>query len=114
METFHGRGMNCDHEYGNAFDSFSIKTEKDGLNVGHIPYETSRATKFILDRGAKVTAKITSDHYRKPPLFPGGLEVRPLHYQRQLEDNFLFRSMMVQILHRAEGGDYHVFFSLKT
>ena len=29
--------MNCDHEYGNAFDCFSIKTEKDGLNVGHIP-----------------------------------------------------------------------------
>ena len=37
--------------------------------------EISRPTKFLLDRGAKVTAKLTSTHYRKSPLFQGGLEI---------------------------------------
>ena len=53
-----GEELNCDHGYGNVFDCFSIETEKDGLIVGHLP----RATKFLLDCGAKVTAKITSEH----------------------------------------------------
>ena len=67
LETFHGEEMNCDHEYGNAFDCFSIKTEKDVLIVGHLLREISRATKFLLDRGAKVTQKshlITAESHR--------------------------------------------------
>ena len=57
-----GEELNCDHKYGNAFDCFLIKTEKDGLIVGHLPREITRATKFLLDRGVKVAAKTTSDH----------------------------------------------------
>ena len=70
--------LTCDHEYGNAFDCFAIKTEKDGRIVGHLPREISRPTKFLIDRGAKVIARITSNHYRKSPLFQGGLEVKCL------------------------------------
>ena len=75
-KPFMGEESNCNHEYCNAFNCFSIETEKDGLIVGHLPREISRVTKFFLDRGAKVTAIFRSDHYRKLPLFQGGLEVR--------------------------------------
>ena len=44
--------------------------------VGHLPREISRPTKFLIDRGARVTVEITSSHYRESPLVQGGLEVR--------------------------------------
>ena len=56
-KPFMGEELNCDLEYGNAFNCFSIKTEKDYIIVGHLHGEISRSTKFLLDRGAKVTAK---------------------------------------------------------
>ena len=37
--------------------------------------EISRATKFLIDRGANVTAQVTSDHYRRSPLVQGGIEI---------------------------------------
>ena len=43
--------------------------------VGHLPMEISRTTKFLIDRGATVTAELTSDHYRRSPLIQGGLEI---------------------------------------
>ena len=69
--------LDCFHEQGNDFDYFSTKTcEKDNKKtVGHLPREISRPTKFLIDRGARVTAEITSSHYRKSPLLQGGLEV---------------------------------------
>ena len=33
--------------------------------VRHLPMEISRVTKFLLDRGANVSAKLTSTHYRR-------------------------------------------------
>ena len=70
--------LDCFHEQGNDFDYFSIKTcEKDNKKtVGHLPREISSPTKFLIDRGARVTAEITSSHYRKSPLLQGGLEIR--------------------------------------
>ena len=44
--------------------------------VGHLLREISRPTKYLLDRGAIVTATITPEHYRKSPLFQGELESR--------------------------------------
>ena len=44
--------------------------------VGYLPREISRLTKYLLDQGAIVTAPITSEHYRKFPLFQGGREIR--------------------------------------
>lgn len=47
-KLFMGEELNCDHEYGNAFDCFSIKTGKDGLIVCHlIRDDKSRATNSL-------------------------------------------------------------------
>ena len=43
--------------------------------VDHLPRKISRPTKFLLDRGAKVTAQLTGKHYKRSPLFEGGLEI---------------------------------------
>ena len=68
--------LKCAHEVGNEYDVFSVKTcQGSGETVGHLPGEISRATKFLLDRGATVNAKLYSEHYRKSPLFQGGLEI---------------------------------------
>ena len=44
--------------------------------VGHTLREISRPIKYLLDQGTNVTGTITSEHYRKSPLFQGGLEIR--------------------------------------
>lgn len=67
----------CVFEENNVFDMFAIKTlHADGrTTVGHLPREISRPTKFLLDRGAKVEAELSATHYRRSPLFQGGLEI---------------------------------------
>ena len=66
----------CLHEEDNPFDIFAIKTcRADGTTVGHLPREISRASKFLLDRGADMTAKLTSTDYRRSPLVQGGIEI---------------------------------------
>ena len=58
--------LNCFHEEGNTFDRFAIKVcqkEKNEI-VGHRSMEISRVTKFLLHRGANVSAKSASTHYR--------------------------------------------------
>ena len=69
--------LNCFHEEGNTFDRFAIKVcEKDKNEiVGHLLMEISRVTKFLLDRGANVFAKLTSTHYGRSPLVQGGIEI---------------------------------------
>ena len=58
------------------FVMFAIKTCRMNENkiVGHLPREIPHATKFLLDRGANLT-HLSSIHYRRSPLFQGGLEV---------------------------------------
>ena len=71
-----GEILNCYHKRSHVFDVFAIKTEsKNGSNVGHLPREVSRTTKFISDWGAKVTATLTSTNLRCSPLVQGGLEI---------------------------------------
>ena len=69
--------LNWFHEEGNTFDRFAIKVCKKDKNeiVGHLPMEISRVTKFLLDRGANVSAKLRSTHYRRSPLVQGGIEI---------------------------------------
>ena len=45
------------------------------LTVGRLPREVSQITKFILDRGAKVTTTLTSTNFRRSPLVQGGLDI---------------------------------------
>ena len=70
-----GDELPCEHEANNAFDIFAIKVMDESVTVGHLPLEISRITKYIIARGATVTAIITSDQYRRSPLVQGGLEV---------------------------------------
>ena len=69
--------LQCFYESGNPFDVFAIKTcSKGSLQaVGHPPREINRLTKFILDRGAEVKARLTSTNYRRSPITQGGLEI---------------------------------------
>ena len=69
--------LNCYHEPRNPLDFFTIKTCSQGSqqSVGHLPREISRLTIFILDRGADVEAKLTSNHYCSSPIIQGGLEI---------------------------------------
>ena len=68
--------LECLFERHNLFDTFANKTcrlEGERI-VGHFPQEISRPAKFLLNRGAKVTVQLTGTHYRRSPLFQGGLE----------------------------------------
>ena len=69
--------LNCFRKKNNAFGRFATKTceMRNETPVGHLPMEISGDTKFLIDRGANVTAKVTSDHYRRSPLIQGGIEI---------------------------------------
>ena len=56
---------------------FAIKVcEKDKNEIlGHLPMEIPRVTKFLLDRGANVSSKLTSTHYGRSPLVQRGIEI---------------------------------------
>ena len=67
----------CLFEANNLIDMFAIQTcRKDWEKiVRHLPREISRPTKCLIDKGEKITAKLSSIHYRRSPLFQGGLEI---------------------------------------
>ena len=68
--------LSCEHEENNPYDLFAIKTcQENGTIVGHLPIEISRISKFLLDRGARIQAKLRETHYRRSPLVQGGLEI---------------------------------------
>ena len=64
-------------EEDNPFDPFAIKVCEIGktASVGHLPREISRATKFFVDRGGRLSVTLTSEHYRRSPLVQGGMEI---------------------------------------
>ena len=91
--------LKCVYEYNNPFDVFAIKTCVQGeedKTIGHLPREISRATYFLLLRGAEVTARIATEKYRRSPLVQGGLEIGcklivvmpPTHLNEKLLDRF--------------------------
>ena len=68
--------LHCAPEKENTYDYFAIKMcQKDGKIVGHLPLEISRLTTYLLDRGARVTATLTSTPYYAYSLVQGGLEI---------------------------------------
>ena len=66
----------CHYLENNVFDVYAIKpvTESNQI-VGHLPREICRITKFLLDRGAKISLTFTPNNYRRSPLVQGGLEI---------------------------------------
>lgn len=68
--------LSCEYEEKNPYDIFAIKTcQENGRIVGHLPMEISRITKYLIDRGARIDAKLSETHYRRSPLVQGGLEI---------------------------------------
>ena len=67
----------CKHEQDKLFDFFAIKVciKNTGVTFGHLLLETSRATKFLLDRGATAFIKLHSTNYCVSPLVQGGLQI---------------------------------------
>ena len=67
----------CKIEKDNDFDPNAIKVCKieSDMTVGHLPREISLPTKYLLLRGADVTAKLIGSDYRRSQLFQGGLEI---------------------------------------
>ena len=55
----------CQHELDNPFDFFAINIyiKNTGVTVGHLPKEISRATNFLLERGAAAFIKLQSANY---------------------------------------------------
>ena len=43
--------------------------------MGHVPLEISCFTKFLLDRGATLTATFSSTHYQRSTQVQGALEI---------------------------------------
>ena len=67
----------CQHELDNPLDFFARKIciKNTGVIVGHLPMETSRATKFLLYRAATAFIKLCLANYCGSPLVQGGLEI---------------------------------------
>ena len=66
------------HEADNPYDYFAIKActrGSNGLTVGHLPMEISCPIKYILQRGTKVVATLSSTNYKRSPLVQGDLEI---------------------------------------
>ena len=102
--------MDCAHEKENPYDHFAIKTcQKDGKIVGHLPMEISRPTKYLLDRGARIIATLTSTSYYASPLVQGGLEIPCLIkvYMPRTVKNKQIISLyeeMIEALHQEKDG----------
>ena len=65
--------LSCSHEENNVYDMFAIKTcltDENGKEqiVEDLRLELSRFTKYLLERGAAVTAKVTSTYYPRSVL----------------------------------------------
>ena len=43
--------------------------------MGHLPREVSRVTKFLLDRGARMSLVLLARHYRRSPLVQAGMDI---------------------------------------
>ena len=65
----------CAYEENNPFDLFAMKICEVTNIVGHLPIEISRASKYLMDRGASFTVQLTSKNYGRSPLIQGGLEI---------------------------------------
>ena len=66
--------LKCFHKNQNPFDWFPIKVWKENP-FGHLPRTISPITKFFTDRGAIVSAQLTSEYYKQSPTVQRGMEI---------------------------------------
>ena len=69
------QNLSCAYEENNPFDLFALKICEDTNIVGHLPIEISRASNYLMDRGASFTVQLTTTNYRRTPLIQGGLKI---------------------------------------
>ena len=69
--------LECFFETHNPFDRFAIKVCEVGNEnaVGRLLREISCVTKFFMDRRVIVSARLTSEHYRRSPIVQGEMEI---------------------------------------
>ena len=102
--------LDCAHEKENPYDYFTIKTcQRVGKTVGHLPMETSQPTKYLLDRGARITATLTSESHYTYPLVQGGLEIPCLikvYMPRTVKNNQIISMFqeMIEALYQEKDG----------
>ena len=78
-----------------------------GAAVGHMPMENSRATKFLLDRGARVVLFVTSTNYCVLPWCSGVVVITTAQLYSTAQAQILLaacrRSAMVRISDQGPG-----------
>ena len=84
------QSLECVYEKHNPFDFFTIKVmEQDtGPTVGHLLMDNFFATKFLLDRRARVVSILTLANYCVPPLVQGGLEI-PYRFEIYISPTYI-------------------------
>ena len=72
--------LEAKHKFHNCHDCYAISVLKclhgSDTVIGHLPWEISRFTYFIILHGAQVSCRITDTHHRRSPLVQGGLEIQ--------------------------------------
>ena len=72
--------------------------------------EVSRATEFLIDQEATVTAELTSDHYRRSPLIQGGAEIpcrvtsKYIHLVQELHKELKGKEILGSFVHAGVNG----------
>ena len=65
--------LHCSHEEFNLYDKYAIKViHKNGMTVGHLPWELSWVKKFSLDRGVTMYVKLLQVIIDNHPWFKEG------------------------------------------
>ena len=72
--------------------------------MGHLPLEIYWFTKFLLDRGATITATVSTTHYQRLPLVQGGLEI-PCFVNAKLISKKKKKEMLAKYLETVQTHD---------
>ncbi len=71
--------LRAKQEPNNRHDRYAIAcvttTDRTETVVGHLQKEVSRFAFYIINYGARISAKVVSTQYRRSPLVQGGLEI---------------------------------------
>jgi len=80
------------HKENNPHNRYAVAATRKTVSqltpvvVGHLTWEISRFTRFIILHGATVKVKVSDTKYRRSPLIQGGLEI-PVEVEVQMKTN---------------------------
>ena len=98
----------CYQEAENSYDIFAVKVcqQRNDATIGHLPMESSRIMKYILQRDDQVKAILIATHYRRSPLAQGRLQI-PCYHARDCAKPYVTGKIYTtcrRIILRIEGG----------